>query len=500
MNKIKKENPIGYLWLKNYLENKDIKVYPYFRETYVIDKGINKIVEKPNVQEYYVKQKNIDNNIWWHIEFALKHEGLNLAIFEYLFDVIDKIDLHQYVATKPNGKYNRIVWFLYEWLTENKLDLPDVDTRIYVELLDSKDYYTGNPINYKRYAIKENLLGNKKFCPFIRKTDILYHYENLNLKDKVKNTIDKYDQNIIKRASSYLYYKETKSSNEIEREKPSQAKLAKFINILENIESLDDLSKMLLIEIQNTIVETRFTLKDYRTWQNYVGEAISFDYQKIHYVSPKGDDVESLMQGLLDCSNRMQNSNLPSILIAAVVSFGFVFIHPFEDGNGRIHRFLIHYILSKTNFAPKNIIFPVSSTMLNNIEKYDECLESFSKPLISLIDYELDDDARMTVLGETKNYYKFIDMTKIAEYLYTCIIDTIEISFVEELEFIIKFDKSKKEIVEIVEMPDKDITLFIRLCKQNNGRLAKNKRKTLFHLLTDDEVVKLETVFNNNFG
>ena len=28
------------------------------------------------------------------------------------------------------------------------------------------------------------------------------------------------------------------------------------------------------------------------------------------------------------------------IVAAAVLAFGFVYVHPFEDGNGRIHRYL----------------------------------------------------------------------------------------------------------------------------------------------------------------
>lgn len=34
-------------------------------------------------------------------------------------------------------------------------------------------------------------------------------------------------------------------------------------------------------------------------------------------------------------------------VLAAGIAFGFVFIHPFEGGNGRIHRYLIHHVLAK---------------------------------------------------------------------------------------------------------------------------------------------------------
>ena len=41
------------------------------------------------------------------------------------------------------------------------------------------------------------------------------------------------------------------------------------------------------------------------------------------------------------------------VLAAPEIAFGFVFIHPYADGNDRIHRYLIHRILSKMQIAPR---------------------------------------------------------------------------------------------------------------------------------------------------
>ena len=54
------------------------------------------------------------------------------------------------------------------------------------------------------------------------------------------------------------------------------------------------------------------------------------------------------------------------VVAAAVSSFAFVFIHPFEDGNGRIHRFLIHHVLSRRGYSPPGVIFPVSAAILRD--------------------------------------------------------------------------------------------------------------------------------------
>jgi len=206
------------------------------------------------------------------------------------------------------------------------------------------------------------------------------------------------------------------------------------------------------------------------------------------------------MEGMFDAYKRMMSSEVHSVVVATAITFGFVFMHPFDDGNGRIHRFLIHNILAKRRFTPKGLIFPVSATMLRKIKEYDETLELFSKPLLPLLDYELDSDGRMEVKNETLLHYKYIDMTAIAERLFGFIQDTIENELVLELDYILDYDKAKLTIRAIVDMPDRLIDLFIRLCIENNGRLSKNKRKARFEKLTDKEVSQMEACVRNAFN
>ena len=60
------------------------------------------------------------------------------------------------------------------------------------------------------------------------------------------------------------------------------------------------------------------------------------------------------------------------------------------------------------------------------------------------------------------------------------------------LEFLARYDRTKKALQEIVDMPDRQIDLFIRVCLQNNGRLAARKRASHFNSLSDTEVASLE--------
>jgi Fic family protein len=52
-------------------------------------------------------------------------------------------------------------------------------------------------------------------------------------------------------------------------------------------------------------------------------------------------DLQDLTAGMLGANERMRESALDPVLQAAATAFGFVYIHPFQDGNGRLHRCLV---------------------------------------------------------------------------------------------------------------------------------------------------------------
>lgn len=175
---------------------------------------------------------------------------------------------------------------------------------------------------------------------------------------------------------------------------------------------------------------------------------------------------------------------------AAAASFGFVFIHPFEDGNGRIHRFLVHQQLAKSGFTPHQVLFPISAVMMRDRKRYDEVLESFSEPVSAYIDYHVQPDGSLVVNNQTAHLYKFWDATAFAD-LYECVAETIRIDLKEEIGFLKVFDAAIRATMDIVDMPDRRASLLIRLILQNNGRLSKTERAS-FAELTDDEISAIE--------
>jgi len=43
---------------------------------------------------------------------------------------------------------------------------------------------------------------------------------------------------------------------------------------------------------------------------------------------------------------------MDGVIAAAILAFGLVYVHPFVDGNGRIHRYLIHHVLAGRDSIP----------------------------------------------------------------------------------------------------------------------------------------------------
>ncbi len=332
----------------------------------------------------------------------------------------------------------------------------------------------------------------------IRRTEKLKKLDSIDLRTRCEEVVTMYSPTLLRRALNYFYNKETKSSYAIENIKPNTSRTEKFIALLSLAEKEDFCSKEKLIELQNYIVDPRFRDTDYRINQNYIGQTIHFEREMIHYICPKPSDLLSLMSGFIDSHKRMKTGNISPVIHAAIISYGFVFLHPFEDGNGRIHRFLIHNMLSILNSIPSGLMFPVSAVMLKNPIEYDASLEAFSRPLLQLIDYKLNEMGQMTVENETACWYQYIDLTPQAEALYEFINTTIEEELVEELRYLDSYDKIKKAIQDIIDMPDHLIDLFIHLCAQNNGRLSHRKRISHFSFLTDQELAAMEKAFKLN--
>jgi Fic family protein len=69
------------------------------------------------------------------------------------------------------------------------------------------------------------------------------------------------------------------------------------------------------------------------------------------YTSPL--ETPAKMQELVEWYRQRENSNeFHPLLVAALFHYRFVCIHPFDDGNGRVSRLLMNYVLLKQGYPP----------------------------------------------------------------------------------------------------------------------------------------------------
>ena len=103
-----------------------------------------------------------------HLDFAFRHEAIDLAVLNALFRTMPTDVIVEWVKSEPTGQHARRIWFLYEWLTGTRLDLPDAPKAPYVGVLDEKRQFTAKGETVTRYRVRNNLPGTPDFCPLVR--------------------------------------------------------------------------------------------------------------------------------------------------------------------------------------------------------------------------------------------------------------------------------------------------------------------------------------------
>ncbi len=448
------------------------------------------IAEDGKIVEKYGPSYTPDDDLVGHLRFALKYEPLDLGVIASAFSVAGGADVERWVRREPTGAYARRAWFLYEWLTGHKLDLPDAGVVTYTDALDPELNVVAKGVQSRRHKVLDNLLGVPGFCPFVRRTQRLDAFKAEAIDAQAKALVADCDPDVLARAVNYLYTKETKSSYAIENETATGQRAERFAAALRATKSFDPTDLASLTALQNTIVDPRYAAQGLRDFQNFVGETVGGYREVVHFICPRPQDIHHLMTDWARMSERLHGTTDP-VVAATLVAFGFVFLHPFEDGNGRIHRFLIHHVLSAEGFTPPDILFPVSAAIVRDRRGYDSALETFSKSIQSHIDWRWTPSKEIEVTNETASLYRYFDATILAEFLYSKIAETVHKDLKEELDFVAVYDAALAVAQERIDMPDRRASLLVRCFLQNNGVLSKKKRVE-FSELTDDEVASLQ--------
>jgi hypothetical protein len=434
-----------------------------------------------------------------HLSFALKHEPVDLLILKRATGVISEKEMIEFVSAAPTGAANRRAWFFYEILTGEKLNIPDAGQIPAIDALDPKSYFTAPSVLSKRHRVKDNLLGNGLYCPIIRRTKALETYLSLELAKKAGDTVGRTGRHLVARAASFMLLADSRASFEIEGERPARNRLERWGKAVLQA-GKNKLQTEELIRLQGVVIEdSRLTHIGLRLEGVFLGE---HDHEQVplpEFIGACPDDLANLMEGLIQANSRMREGALDAVLQATATAFGFVYIHPFEDGNGRVHRCLIHHVLAERKFTPPGMVFPVSSVMLDRIDDYQKTLEGHSGPLMEFIEWRATAKGNVDVTNDTADLYRFFDCTEEAEFLYSCVQHTVEEDLPREIDYLSRHDEALHRIMNAVEMPDRIARDFVVFVLQNKGVLPKRRRNKEFESLTDGEISELEEIVQDVF-
>lgn len=434
-----------------------------------------------------------------HLGFAIRHETIDLLILRRIFNAVSMAEFVKLIRSAPSSIQVRRIWFLYETLTGNTLDVEDAPRGTAVDLLDAKLYFTGAPHLSRRHHVRDNLLGTRRFCPTIRRTKALEEFTALNLSIRARETIGRTGAHLVRRAASFMLLADSRASFEIEGERPPRNRLERWgravLQAGKNKLSLKEIERLHRVLIE----ETRFIQPGLRPDGVFLGERDHFNDPLPEFIGARPDALGDLMDGLFTANERMSADEMDPVLQAAATAFGFVYVHPFQDGNGRMHRCLIHHVLAERKFTPTGMVFPVSSVMLARIDTYRSTLQGHSGPLMPFIEWRPTPEGNVEVVNDTTDLYRYFDCTEEAEFLYSCVQRTVDEDLPREIDYLRRHDEAIRHIMDAVEIPDRLAENLLVFIRQNTGVLTKKRRQGEFSKLTDDEVTLIESIVREAF-
>lgn len=441
-----------------------------------------------------------EDSVGGHLVFALRHESPDLRALKRVFDALPDEEVASLVRTTPTGAWSRRAWFLFEWLTGRCLDLPDAVTGNYVDALDPAVCFLVSPINSPRHRVRDNLPGSPDFCAVIRRTPALEMFAARRLAEHAVGIVRGADRRVLTRAASFLLLSDSQASFRIEGETPPRNRVERWgqavVQAGERPLSVPELERLQSLLVENA----RHIAIGLRTEGVFLGDRDAEGVPLPELIGARPSDLPSLMQGMVVANTRMASGGLDPVLQAAAVAYGFVTAHPFEDGNGRLHRFLVHHVLAERGFSPPGILFPVSTAILTEIEAYGRLLRERSAPLMNHIEWRSTGRGNVEVLNDTRDLYALFDATDFAEFLYGCVARTVEQDLPREIAEIEAYDRARRGITALFDMADQQVSLLIRFVRQNGGRLARGRRQKEFASLRDDELEAVERIIAEAYG
>jgi len=412
--------------------------------------------------------------------FAIKHEGIRLDLLAIALKRIPPSELVACVQAAPNSIYGRKLGHLWEAWHQQRLpglDEPRVGAA-YAPLFEPAHYFVGPAKRDARWRIEFNGLGDMHFCPVVRKTPALQALIDKDVLGQAQTFADAVGEAMLERALNWAYLSETEGSFAIEGEAPTADKAQLFAALLRRAHEPRLLTEEWLVELQNAAISNPYDKAvQFRTEQNRLQRDVQ-GAAGVTYVPPEPELANSLMHGLMRLANQ-RVAELDPLVHAAVVSFAFVFIHPFMDGNGRLSRYLIHHCLGQSGRLPPHFLLPISVAMKKHEAGYLHALTSFSKPARQLcqVTWAGDEHYSYDWVPEADTWFRYVDLSEAATFTLSMAEASLDKHMRQEVEFLGLFDRVKQHINDRHDLRGSDLANLIVTVFQNGGTLSNNRRK-----------------------
>jgi hypothetical protein len=476
---------IGYRWL---IERYGLTLTQALRRETAVGPSRTTVwdgtTERRTVQEHLRPKESLAS----HIGFALKHEGVHLELLSRLFAQAPPAQIESWIRDEPTGQYARRTGFLYEWLTGKRLHVADTTRGNYIPALDP-DLQLTSPVQEgnARWRVRDNLLGTAAFSPQVYLTPEMSRALELDVGKRISRLEGQFGADLVLRSAVWLTVKESRASFAIEHEEDKRDRVQRFAAVMEQRtgRSVDPLSPAELETLQREILGSNALHYGLRRSPVFVGESARFGEERVHYIGPHWDDVPSILDGLRGMLKR--TLGLSPVARAALVSFGFVYLHPMIDGNGRISRFLINDILRRDGAVPAPYIVPISAILQRPDLRplsYDGALELFSRPLMqqygnqwSFGPQQRGEDGVIYNLqfegySDALHAWRYPDLTSHVSFTSAALEQTIEREMRAEAQYLQSHRAARTRLKTLIEGPDPALDRIIRSIRESRGTIS----------------------------
>ncbi len=427
-----------------------------------------------------------------HLQFHLRREVLHLEFLSRLFARSGPGFVQAWVDAEPTGQYARRAAFLYEWLTAETLRVPARLGGNYVLALDDTRLVaasTPHVVQVARWRINDNMPGTRYFCPTIIKTDMTAQAMALDVAQLFQGLTDEFGADLLQRAAVWMTLRESRASFAIEGEGDRASRIERFADVMARRtgQGGSPLSDAVLARLQAEILGRRTTLSHFGVRQSPVFVGSTIRYQDVvHYVAPPAGDVAAMLDGLRVFLERTQGQS--PVMRSAAAAFGFVYIHPLADGNGRVHRFLVNDILRRDGAVPDPVILPISALITEDSGErrhYDRVLDEVSGPLMQEVRGAITFTSRHTTYpdGVVSNFqfdgndqarpvWRYPDLSPHVAYVSHVVKRTLLEQMPEQSRYLRNHGRARQALKEVVEMPDPQADHVLRSIEQNQGVLS----------------------------